>query len=96
MAPVLGRIIPSDPVVLGSQEMRLWLFVQTVALREVDPGKAHLVMEFRQHLIASLVRFREWQVADAPARRTCREPAPKMRVVMIFKWWRIRSVILLT
>ena len=55
-----------DPVAVKTQETRLWLFVQTVALREVDPGKSHLVMEFRQHLIASLVHFREWQVADAP------------------------------
>jgi DNA-binding SARP family transcriptional activator len=46
---------------------QLWLSVQTVAIREVDPAKAHLVLEFRQHLIASLLRFREWRVTDAPA-----------------------------
>ena len=46
----------------------LWLSVQTVSIREVDPAKAHLVLEFRQHLIASLLRFREWRVTDAPAR----------------------------
>jgi DNA-binding SARP family transcriptional activator len=45
---------------------RLWLSVQNVMLRNVDPAKAHLVLEFRQHLIGSLVRFREWQVTDPP------------------------------
>src|SRR5262249_8155158 len=29
---------------------------------------AHLVQGFRQHLIACLVRFREWYVTDKPAR----------------------------
>jgi tetratricopeptide (TPR) repeat protein len=52
------------------------LFVQTVAIREVDPAKAHLVLEFRQHLIASLVHFREWQVADAPNPAAMPDPAP--------------------
>ncbi|MEA2738841.1 MAG: hypothetical protein QOH05_2148, partial [Acetobacteraceae bacterium] len=66
--------LPAEPIQLAPQATRLWLFVETVALREVDPGKAHLVMEFRQHLIASLVRFREWQVADAPTGTP--EPVP--------------------
>jgi DNA-binding SARP family transcriptional activator len=65
-----------DPVAVKAQETRLWLFVQTVALREVNPGKAHLVMEFRQHLIASLVHFREWQVADAPNQAAIPAPVP--------------------
>jgi DNA-binding SARP family transcriptional activator len=65
-----------DPVPVATHETRLWLFVQTVALREVNPGKAHLVMEFRQHLIASLVQFREWQVADAPDQAAMPGPPP--------------------
>jgi DNA-binding SARP family transcriptional activator len=47
---------------------QLWLSVQTVAIREVETAKAHLVLEFRQHLIASLLRFREWRVTDPPNR----------------------------
>lgn len=62
-----------DPVVAPTvqtleQATQLWLSVQTVAIREVDSAKAHLVLEFRQHLIASLVRFREWRVTDSPVR----------------------------
>jgi DNA-binding SARP family transcriptional activator/TolB-like protein len=66
----------SDVVVVRAHQTRLWLFIQTVALREVDPTRAHLVMEFRQHLIASLVQFREWQVADAPKPAALPESAP--------------------
>ena len=33
----------------------------------VGPDKVHLVYGFRHHLIACLVRFREWIVADNPA-----------------------------
>jgi DNA-binding SARP family transcriptional activator len=58
----------SAPAPVASPATQLWLSVQTVAIREVDPAKAHLVLEFRQHLIASLLRFREWRVTDAPVR----------------------------
>jgi DNA-binding SARP family transcriptional activator len=34
---------------------------------EVQPDKLHLVQGFRRHLIASLVRFREWYVTDRAA-----------------------------
>ncbi|WP_428489358.1 BTAD domain-containing putative transcriptional regulator [Rhodopila sp.] len=47
--------------------MQLWLAVQKVAIRDIDPAKAHLVLEFRQHLVGSLLKFREWRVTDAPA-----------------------------
>ena len=57
---------------------RLWLSVQEVAIREVDPAKVHLVLEFRQHLIASLIRFREWQVTDPPAPGTTAETASRI------------------
>jgi DNA-binding SARP family transcriptional activator/TolB-like protein len=66
---------PRDPVPRVTQETRLRLFIRTVDLREVDPAKAHLVLEFRQHLIASLVRFREWQVADAAPQIQIPDPA---------------------
>jgi DNA-binding SARP family transcriptional activator/TolB-like protein len=68
--PVLAP--PSQPAT------RLWLSVQHVAMREVDPSKAHLVSEFRQHLIGSLIRFREWQVTDPPAPTMAAEAAPKV------------------
>jgi DNA-binding SARP family transcriptional activator len=74
--PAAVAVTPTAMVSAGTHETRLWLFVQNVALREVDPGKAHLVMEFRQHLIASLVQFREWQVADAPAPAAMPDPVP--------------------
>ena len=34
-------------------------------------------MEFRQHLIASLVQFREWLVADAPDQAAMPDPVPE-------------------
>ena len=46
---------------------RLALSLPPVTTHEVSPEKSHLVTGFRQHLIASLIRFREWQVTDAPS-----------------------------
>jgi DNA-binding SARP family transcriptional activator len=76
--PAVPQAVPKPPDALVSRthDTRLWLFVETVALREVDPGKAHLVLEFRQHLIASLIQFREWQVADAPAQMSLPDRPP--------------------
>ena len=39
-------VVPPDMVQPWRQETSLSLFVETVALREVDPGKAHLVLGF--------------------------------------------------
>jgi DNA-binding SARP family transcriptional activator/TolB-like protein len=47
-------------------ETRLLLSLQPVDTRQVEPDKAHLVTGFRQLLIASLVKFREWHVTDLP------------------------------
>ncbi len=61
----------------AAHETRLALSFQPVAVQAVDPEKAHLVLEFRQHLLASLIRFREWLVMDAPfqaAARPARDP----------------------
>jgi DNA-binding SARP family transcriptional activator len=69
-------IVRPETVQPRVHQTRLWLSVQTISLREIDPAKAHLVLEFRQHLIASLLRFREWRVTDAPARVPANEPAP--------------------
>ncbi len=62
--PLPGSIA-APPRVKGAA--RLALSLPPVAMHEVGPEKSHLVTGFRQHLIASLVRFREWQVTDAPA-----------------------------
>jgi len=46
--------------------MRLLLSFPPVDVREVAADKSHLVLGFRRLLIASLVRFREWGITDAP------------------------------
>ena len=60
-------LAPSAPLALASQpETRLLLSLQAVHTQQVQPDKAHLVIGFRQLLIASLVKFREWHVTDLP------------------------------
>jgi DNA-binding SARP family transcriptional activator len=76
--PTSVAAVPAAAVPVAQHATQLWLAVQTVSIREVDPAKAHLVLEFRQHLIASLLRFREWQVTDAPARMPEGDPAPSL------------------
>ena len=71
----LGVTLP-EPVQTSAQQTLLSLFVHNVALREVDASKSHLVLEFRQHLIASLIQFREWRVADAPTQIEAAGPQP--------------------
>jgi DNA-binding SARP family transcriptional activator len=46
--------------------VRLLLSFPPVDVREVGADKSHLVLGFRRLLIASLVRFREWGITDAP------------------------------
>jgi len=48
------------------RETRLLLSLQAVDIQQVDSDKAHLVLGFRQLVIASLVKFREWHVSDVP------------------------------
>jgi DNA-binding SARP family transcriptional activator/TolB-like protein len=50
----------------GEHETRLLLSLQAVDIQQVDSDKAHLVLGFRQLVIASLVKFREWHVTDVP------------------------------
>jgi len=66
-APASGAA-PVPAVSLVQPPTQLWLAIRTVAIREIDPAKAHLVLEFRQHLVGSLLKFREWRVTDAPER----------------------------
>jgi tetratricopeptide (TPR) repeat protein len=58
--------IPAAPTA-SPRPIRPRLLLQDVTTHAVDADKVHLVVGFRQHVIASLVRFREWQVTDAPA-----------------------------
>jgi len=43
------------------------LLVENYEMNGIDPDRSHLVQGFRHNLIASLVRFREWFVADGAA-----------------------------
>jgi DNA-binding SARP family transcriptional activator/TolB-like protein len=55
---------------------RIELWVGAFEMEGIDPDKAHLVTGFRRQLIACLVRFREWSVADgSPERRNDLPPA---------------------
>jgi DNA-binding SARP family transcriptional activator len=59
--------LPARQTVSANQpETRLLLSLQAVDTQQVDPDKAHLAIGFRQLLIASLVKFREWHVTDVP------------------------------
>lgn len=58
----------------GKHETRLLLSLQAVDIKQVDSDKAHLVLGFRQLLIASLVRFREWYVTDVPLQAPSNNP----------------------
>ena len=53
-------------ILAREQETRLLLSLQAVDTKQVDPDKTHLVLGFRQLVIASLVKFREWHVTDVP------------------------------
>ncbi len=62
--PSQNRVAP-DAVPTPRPETKLKLSLRDVIVHAVDDDKVHLVRGFRQHLIGSLVRFREWQVTDA-------------------------------
>ncbi|MDP2325262.1 MAG: bacterial transcriptional activator domain-containing protein, partial [Gammaproteobacteria bacterium] len=65
-APALNPapIVVADPQRVSTGTTRLTISLPPVAMHDVNPEKIHLVDGFRQHLIASLIRFREWQVTD--------------------------------
>jgi DNA-binding SARP family transcriptional activator len=62
----LAALAPATPTAARKHGAKLMLSLQPVDTQHVDPGKTHLVLGFRQLLIASLVRFREWHVTDVP------------------------------
>ena len=66
--PLSEARAPAVPAarVAPKAETRLRLLLREATIHAIDADKVHLVEGFRQHVIASLVRFREWQVTDAP------------------------------
>ena len=67
LIPAMPSATPAAAIMAVSRpETRILLSLQTVDIQQVDADKAHLVIGFRQFLIASLVKFREWQVTDMP------------------------------
>jgi len=68
-----GAIAPKSAQPEGASSQRLFsgaarlaISIPPVRMHEINPEKIHLVVGFRQHLIASLIRFREWQITDTP------------------------------
>ena len=63
-----GKAAPARRAVAAAAEgeSRLSLSLSAVDIQQVAPDKAHLVLGFRQLLLASLVKFREWHVTDVP------------------------------
>ena len=52
--------MPAAPAAAG----KIALALDAFGIDGVSPDKVHLVQGFRHHLVASLVRFREWYVTD--------------------------------
>lgn len=71
VAPPLWSDMPA-----ARREARPVLSLPPVDTRQVDPDRTHLVLGFRQLLIASLVRFREWKVTDTPLPTPGNSPQP--------------------
>jgi DNA-binding SARP family transcriptional activator len=61
--PIAANLSAAPAVRSGS---KLVLSVGVVDVRGLAADKPHLIEGFRQHLIACLVRFREWYVTDQP------------------------------
>jgi DNA-binding SARP family transcriptional activator len=70
-------IPPMAAQIKAPAKMRLVL--QPFSMHGVDNDHAHLVQGFKQHLAASLVRFREWSVVDrvASVLPAAQDPAPQ-------------------
>jgi len=70
-----SRQVPAFPPTLSDTSVTLAISVLPSTMHQIDPEKLHLVAGFRQHLIASMVRFREWQVTDVPFEEAALGPA---------------------
>jgi TolB-like protein len=62
------------PPVLSEETAKLSLLINAFQMEGVQADSVHLVHGFRHHLIASLVRFREWYVTDKALPRTATNP----------------------
>ncbi len=65
LSDVRAPPVPPAPVA-PKADTRLRLLLREATTHAIDANKVHLVEGFRQHVIASLVQFREWQITDAP------------------------------
>jgi class 3 adenylate cyclase/DNA-binding SARP family transcriptional activator/TolB-like protein len=61
-----SRMAPAYPTTLSDTSVTIAISVPPPTMHQINSDELHLVAGFRQHLINSLVRFREWQVTDAP------------------------------
>jgi class 3 adenylate cyclase/DNA-binding SARP family transcriptional activator len=61
-----SRMAPAFPPSLSDTSVTLAISVPPPTIHQIDSEQLHLVAGFRQHLIAFMVRFREWQVTDVP------------------------------
>ncbi|HEY8287699.1 MAG TPA: BTAD domain-containing putative transcriptional regulator, partial [Acetobacteraceae bacterium] len=68
---VIPAPAPVPPGPTAPTFIRMALQVEPFGINGVSADRAHLVEGFRHHLIACLVRFREWYVTDGPV-----EPEP--------------------
>jgi DNA-binding SARP family transcriptional activator len=59
----------ADDVPVRQLPAKLALLIEPFGMNGVAPDQAHLVEGFRHSLVASLIRFREWYVADAVTHR---------------------------
>jgi DNA-binding SARP family transcriptional activator/TolB-like protein len=65
---VSGGVDRTTPPAVAKPGAKTCLVLRPFAMHGVDGDRTYLVQGFRQHLAASLVRFREWSVVDrAPA-----------------------------
>jgi DNA-binding SARP family transcriptional activator len=62
--------------VLPEAPARISLLINAFRMDGVQADSVHLVHGFRHHLIASLVRFREWYVTDRALPRATTNPLP--------------------
>lgn len=94
----LGKLEPPTPALLPRERStdgrsdpqphfsgRLALAVGAVDMRDVDADQTHRVHGFRQNLIATLVRFREWSVSAPfpPSEGTDRSPDARYDIEML-------------
>ena len=95
----VGQAFPQTAAVKAGA--KTCLVLRPFAMHGVDGDRAYLVQGFRQHLAASLVRFREWSVVDrAPAavippaqdsaaqyciETTAYQAGPEINIVMVLR-----------